>query len=121
MIGWHVFPQVREVIELVGERRAKLGDAAAVLALGAYAAKDRETVPLPTGVTLRNSEGWCALRVKDFSMSNAVSAEGDMVASARTAAIEDFDAAIDRGPDLARHSGRSWNEEWTRMTVTVQS
>ena len=41
------WPDISRAIELVGEQGSKLEDAATVPALGAYAAEDRGTAPLP--------------------------------------------------------------------------
>lgn len=46
---------------------------------GAYADEDRETVALPPELTPRNAEGLYALRVKGYSMIDALITDGDIV------------------------------------------
>ncbi len=86
-------PDISRAIELVGEEGAELVEVTTVPVLGAiaagqpipvpeasaYAAEDRETVALPPDLTPRNPEGLYALRVKGFSMIDALITDGDIV------------------------------------------
>ena len=86
-------PDISRAIELVGEEGPELVEVTMVPVLGAiaagqpipvpeasaYAAEDRETVALPPGLTPRNPDGLYALRVKGFSMIDALITDGDIV------------------------------------------
>lgn len=86
-------PDISRAIELVGEPELDLMEVARVPILGsiaagqpipvpeaaAYSNADRETVSLPPELTPRNSDDLYALRVKGFSMIDALITDGDLV------------------------------------------
>ena len=103
-------PDISRAIELVGEEGPELVEVTMVPVLGAiaagqpipvpeasaYAAEDRETVALPPGLTPRNPDGLYALRVKGFSMIDALITDGDIVVLRPTTQANNGDMVVAR-------------------------
>ena len=99
------WPDISRAIELVDEERPKLEDAATVPALGAYAAKDRGRAPLPARAHFSQRRGPVRTEGEGLPEDRRPRRRGRYRGLGENGKnIDDFDAAIEREPDLARHS-----------------